>query len=716
MEFIDPQPLKENPMLSKVKIKIAYPGYNRNGSYISKETLEEAASRSLGLVPIVGYFNNLTEDFGEHGVQPVFDKDGSIVDIATTESLGVVPENPTIYWEGEYLVTEGYLWTGRYPHIVKATEGRPQSMEFSPEHTSIQKREGEDVIEIVDATFSALCILGENVTPAFEEASVKGITQYSKVDDDATGLAVNLVVREKQEAEKLEEGMDKFMEDLKFALAQEREVRDERDMLDETEDAKFIVDEEGVEKNLEVREKITEAIDTLDEVADKEAGENQDVIDDSITTLVEAETELAGEAKIVPKNTDVEEELYGEPSQEDGVVSTEISSYKSVSMLKKNKSKEEREEEDRKEEIEDKNDQSPEATPETEEREVPEIPSEEKEVGENGEITKGPEQTEDPIAAGAIEDIGSEAGVQTEPKTNPFVEPKTAPVGEGAEGEGTVEAEPELVAPKRKTAEDKRKEAVLDSISDKELSEHLIKRVEEAEEIKETIANLAGTDKENIDLERVEEESEEMEDNQNLEPVVEEEVETTEEEEKEVVIEDPVTEDEVGEKESTEEDEVEDDKDESEEDSEDPEPEKEEEVKEEIKVEKEKKKKKNFSLEFKHIVEENVRLEKKLAELEEEISSLREFKLEAEKAEKEVLLSEFAISDEAKEKIRSNFENFSLEDIEKEAALAFYRESRTVSPVVGQKEKDETVEFSLHNEAEKISTLQAILERASKLD
>jgi len=56
-----------NPLISKCKIKICYVGQeaNRNNSIITKEVARELA-KSIPGCPIVGYYNEATEDFEEH--------------------------------------------------------------------------------------------------------------------------------------------------------------------------------------------------------------------------------------------------------------------------------------------------------------------------------------------------------------------------------------------------------------------------------------------------------------------------------------------------------------------------------------------------------------------------------------------------------------------------------------------------------------------------
>ena len=73
-EFINLQPLDINPLMSSCEIKVLYLGENRNHSYISKDVATDMA-KSLRGAPIVGYYRQETEDFGDHGERVIFEND-----------------------------------------------------------------------------------------------------------------------------------------------------------------------------------------------------------------------------------------------------------------------------------------------------------------------------------------------------------------------------------------------------------------------------------------------------------------------------------------------------------------------------------------------------------------------------------------------------------------------------------------------------------------
>ena len=96
---------------------------NRNKSIITKEVAKDLANTLPGS-PIVGYFNEESGDFESHNRTIDF-KDGKLVFTSNTRPYGFVDLNARAWFqkyddggvEHEYLVTEGYLWTGQYPEI-----------------------------------------------------------------------------------------------------------------------------------------------------------------------------------------------------------------------------------------------------------------------------------------------------------------------------------------------------------------------------------------------------------------------------------------------------------------------------------------------------------------------------------------------------------------------------------------------------------------------
>lgn len=185
VEFVNLTSSDISPQVSKCEIKVFYMGKNRNGSYISKETAYKMA-KTLRCVPIVAAYNENKEDFGDHG-EVLHIEDGEIKFSCKTVPYGFVAPDAEVWFQKfddtnefgetttrEYMMTTGYLWTGQYPELDKCiNQGQGQSMEIDnvDGHWTTDSNDVEFFI-INDAIFTKLCILGDDVEPCFEGASV----------------------------------------------------------------------------------------------------------------------------------------------------------------------------------------------------------------------------------------------------------------------------------------------------------------------------------------------------------------------------------------------------------------------------------------------------------------------------------------------------------------------------------------------------------------
>ena len=192
IEFINVTPL--NPLYSRCQIKVCWVGEdpNRNGSIITKDVAREMAN-SLPGSPIVGYYNENIQDFEGHNRDLIVEK-GKLVVKDITRPYGFVDLNAKVWfqrflddglYEREYLMTEGYLWTGQYPEAQRIIDkGNNQSMELEEKFTSgswTKDEKGNAQFFIINETIiSKLCILGEDTEPCFEGASVtRPIVQFT---------------------------------------------------------------------------------------------------------------------------------------------------------------------------------------------------------------------------------------------------------------------------------------------------------------------------------------------------------------------------------------------------------------------------------------------------------------------------------------------------------------------------------------------------------
>ena len=192
VEFINVTPI--NPLISKCQIKVCWVGEepNRNRSIITKDVARQLAN-SLPGSPIVGFFNEDESDFEEHNREFII-KDGKLEVKDTTRPYGFVDLGAKVWFatylddgaeEREYLMTEGWLWTGQYPECKRIIDrGNNQSMEFDPQTVNMTRTKGDNGIPhffiVNEAIISKLCVLGEKYEPCFETANITAPTiQFS---------------------------------------------------------------------------------------------------------------------------------------------------------------------------------------------------------------------------------------------------------------------------------------------------------------------------------------------------------------------------------------------------------------------------------------------------------------------------------------------------------------------------------------------------------
>lgn len=195
IEFLNITPY--NPLISRCEIKVCYVGdqANRNKSIITKAVATEMAN-SLPGSPIVGYWDEETKDFVSHS-KVLEVKDGQLVLKDMTKPIGFVDLNAKVWFakylddgqdEHEYLMTEGWLWTGRFPEVQRIIEqGNNQSMELDEKNLNAfwsKDNNGKPEFFIInEAIIKGLCVLGENNEPCFEGAKITAPTIQFSFDE-----------------------------------------------------------------------------------------------------------------------------------------------------------------------------------------------------------------------------------------------------------------------------------------------------------------------------------------------------------------------------------------------------------------------------------------------------------------------------------------------------------------------------------------------------
>lgn len=264
-----------SPLISKCEIKVLYVGQNRNKSYITKE-VAAAMAQTLPGTPIVGRFIESKEDYGDHGDQVVIDGDGVKFN-KLTKPYGFVAPDAKVWFQEfqdtddfgnvtirEYLMTEGYLWTEQYQECKRVLHnGNPQSMELDKDtlkgHWSTDSNTGIEFFIINDAMFLNLCILGEDVEPCFEGASITAPNISASFSKDSNTIIKTL---------------SDMMLELKFALQGGQQEMDENTVNHSA------VEEETVLENPTVEEKLENSLTEQDKVDETPVVENQDITEE----------------------------------------------------------------------------------------------------------------------------------------------------------------------------------------------------------------------------------------------------------------------------------------------------------------------------------------------------------------------------------------------------------------------------------------------------
>lgn len=304
-EFINLQPLDINPLMQQCEIKVFYLGHNRNGSYINRETALDMAKTLRG-TPIVAAYSKDKEDFGDHG-HVMHIEDGEVTFSVKTVPYGFVSPDAEVWFqnfndvdefgntvERTYLMTSGYLWSGQFKELTKVIEeGQPQSMELDEDslkgHWATDNNLGIDFFIINDATFSKLCILGDNVEPCYEGASVTS----PEVSKNFT------------QGQKFQQTLFTMMNDLRAALNSKGglDMSEENKLIDESveeqSDTDIMPENDFAEDDSIAQEFNDLANDNDDSIAE----ETDDTIADKTVDVVTEETqETTEEAPIVEAN------------------------------------------------------------------------------------------------------------------------------------------------------------------------------------------------------------------------------------------------------------------------------------------------------------------------------------------------------------------------------------------------------------------------------
>lgn len=273
----------------KVKVWVAHTGENLNNTHFSLDALK-AMSHSLSYVPIVGYVekNSLDEDdFSDHRQRIVIEKDNIDIEYLC-QPYGFIPEdsNTSIeYREGkEWLTAEGFLWTKFPKGIDILTNGngrKSQSMEIDDVEGYVTE---EGVLDIVNARFSALCILGDEVAPAMTGSTIEMFSADTGFKDEMRQMLEEFSIKGAKEVDK---------DNLKTPETEEEVVETEvvEEEVEATEDG---TEELNEEKEAEVKEEEEKPVDATEEAEESEAKEDEEEVVEHGEVDESIDTDLAG--------------------------------------------------------------------------------------------------------------------------------------------------------------------------------------------------------------------------------------------------------------------------------------------------------------------------------------------------------------------------------------------------------------------------------------
>lgn len=255
----------------RVKIWIAHSGENLNHSVFEKDTLVQM-TKTLPLVPIVGYVEvnkDDEDDFSDHR-QKITLKNNDIEIEYMCHAYGFIPEDHNAqieYRDGkEWLTAEGYLWT-KFEKAIEIFDDANGEKSHSMEIDNVQGFVDEEGrLNVTDARFSALCILGDHVSPGmagstieyFNANSIKEEIRQMMVEFSRKGdrdleneKELNEQAIDNQEFDKVysneEEKKEEFVEEQDKEDSESEEKTDAEDEDKEKEDFKKCEDEEKKE-------------------------------------------------------------------------------------------------------------------------------------------------------------------------------------------------------------------------------------------------------------------------------------------------------------------------------------------------------------------------------------------------------------------------------------------------------------------------------------
>lgn len=282
-----------NEGFAKVKISIMTDQQVANNTKFTRECIDKQRN-GLNYLPVVAEFKKDDNDFGTHGGKLEISDDGFEY-IDTTKPYGVVIANSS-RWEdvklknGEtvpYLCADAYLWIDRYPELNCLYEGKLNNQSMEIQVKSGKFNEDTWVYEVDDFNFSALCLLGKTISPAFHEAKVD--VNYTQNDFKA-------------DYQSMMDALDKYLS--KYAKSEVNTVTEKDTTFEE-------------EATIEAPVEDTEIVETTEEEVVETPVEEEvvEVEEEDTDEVVESDDEQSTEEEPVEEVVNEEEEVVEEEEE-----------------------------------------------------------------------------------------------------------------------------------------------------------------------------------------------------------------------------------------------------------------------------------------------------------------------------------------------------------------------------------------------------------------
>lgn len=320
-------------------------GVNRNFSYISRESTDNALS-TLAYCPVVGHLI-----CKEDGTYYMGSHDYTITENWELKSItvpyGVVVEDSFDYEDIEeygetvtYLTANIILWTGRYEELKSAIYSDDfyfnQSMEINPKQWRNYK-EDSNYTDIVEYSFSALCLLGKA-----DSDSTNGHTDKNEHSEPCF-ISASVIPIEFSKSE-FAEAMSEMKEKLSFCLKTQSsstitDVTMEVD-IDKNNGGSTMAKEiknEVVDEVTEtvVEETVNETVEnTVEEVNDEPVGETVEEKNEETPTETEEVAAETTEETVIEESNEDYSVLYTELKEKYDALENEVVSLREYKQTK----------------------------------------------------------------------------------------------------------------------------------------------------------------------------------------------------------------------------------------------------------------------------------------------------------------------------------------------------------------------------------------------